>query len=152
MVRPIEISFSSEISNLTNLEIDLKKVGIELEKIVDEITKKIDLGGKLLNIAIITRASDRVGAVKRSSRWGDRYRLVISIAIPNHKQALWGLRKVEWSLWNPISESRHFYFVEDIDYSTYSTIEEYVLDMAVKALTLLLEKGSTCGGHRIKFK
>lgn len=41
MVRPIEISFSSEISNLTNLEIDLKKVGIELEKIVDEITKKL---------------------------------------------------------------------------------------------------------------
>lgn len=40
MVRQIEISFSSEISNLTNLEIDLKKVGIELEKIVDEITKK----------------------------------------------------------------------------------------------------------------
>lgn len=152
MWKQIEISFSSEISNLTNSEIDLKQVAVELEKIVDEISTKIDLGGKLLNIAIMTRASDQVGAAKRSSRWGDRYRLFLSIAIPNHKQAPWGLRKVEWSLWNPILESKHFYFVEDTDYLSYSTIEEYVIDMAVKALTLLLEKGVTCGGHRIKIK
>ncbi|MBF0715813.1 Imm9 family immunity protein [Gemelliphila palaticanis] len=152
MVQQIEISFPSEISNLTNSEIDLKQVAVELEKIVDEIFTKIDLGGKRLNIVIMTRASDRVGASKRSSRWGDRYRLFLSIAIPNHKQSPWGLRKVEWSLWNPISESQHFYFVEDTDYLSYSTVEEYVLDMAVKALTLLLEKGVTCGGHKIKIK
>lgn len=69
--RKITMAQQIEISNLTNSEIDLKQVAVELEKIVDAIFTKIDLGGKLLNIAIMTRASDRVGAAKLSSRWGD---------------------------------------------------------------------------------
>lgn len=42
MIQQIEISFSSEISNLTNSEIDLKQVAVKLEKIVDAIFTKID--------------------------------------------------------------------------------------------------------------
>lgn len=149
MKEEIEILFPSEISSLTNLEIDLRIVKVKLSEIVDKLTKDLDLGGKTLVISVMTRASDRVGVAKRSSRWGDKYRLFISICIPSHKQASWGLRKVEWSLWNPISDSRHFYFVEEIDYSIYNTIEDYIIDVATKALTLLFTKGVTCGGHRI---
>lgn len=151
MKEHIEISFPSEISNLTSLEIDLQAVEVRFSEIVDKLAKELDIGGRSLVISVMTRASDRVGVAKRSFRWGDRYRLFISIAIPSHKQALWGLRKVEWSLWNPISDSRHFYFVEEIDYSSYNTIEDYIVDAATKALILLFTKGVTCGGHRIKF-
>ena len=151
MKEHIEISFPSEISNLTSLEIDLQAVEVRFSEIVDKLAKELDIGGRSLVISVMTRASDRVGVAKRSFRWGDRYRLFISISIPSHKQTLWGLRKVEWSLWNPISDSRHFYFVEEIDYSSYNTIEDYIVDAATKALILLFTKGVTCGGHRIKF-
>ena len=146
------ISFPSEISNLTNLEINLQAVGVRLSEIVDQLAKELDMGGRSLIISVMTRASDRVGVAKRSFRWGDQYRLFISISIPSHKKAPWGLRKVEWSLWNPISDNRHFYFVEEVDYSSYNTIEDYVVDAATKALILLFTKGVTCGGHRIKFR
>ena len=145
------ILFPSEISNLTNLEINLQAVGVRLSEIVDKLAEELDMGGRSLIIAVMTRASDRIGATKRSFHWGERYRLFISIPIPSHKQTRWGLRKVEWSLWNPISDNRHFYFVEEVDYSSYNTIEDYVVDAATKALILLFTKGVTCGGHRIKF-
>ena len=140
MKEHIEISFPSEISNLTSLEIDLQAVEVRFSEIVDKLAKELDIGGRSLVISVMTRASDRVGVAKRSFRWGDRYRLFISISIPSHKQTLWGLRKVEWSLWNPISDSRHFYFVEEIDYSSYNTIEDYIVDAATKALILLFTR------------
>lgn len=151
MKEHIIISFPSEISNLTNLEINLQAVGVRLSEIVDKLAEELDMGGRSLIIAVMTRASDRIGVTKRSFRWGERYRLFISVPIPSHKQTRWGLRKVEWSLWNPISDNRHFYFVEEVDYSSYNTIEDYVVDAATKALILLFTKGVTCGGHRIKF-
>ena len=151
MKEHIELSFPSEISNLTNLEINLQAVGVRLSERVDQLAKELDMGGRSLIISVMTRASDRVGVTKRSFRWRERYRLFISISIPSHKQTPWGLRKVEWSLWNPISDNRHFYFVEERDYSSYNTIEDYIVDAATKALILLFTKGVTCGGHRIKF-
>ena len=86
MKEHIEISFPSEISNLTSLEIDLQAVGVRLSEIVDKLVEELDMGGRSLIIAVMTRASDRIGATKRSFRWGERYRLFISIPIPSHKQ------------------------------------------------------------------
>jgi len=83
------ISFPSEISNLTSLEINLQAVGVRLSEIVDKLAEELDMGGRSLIIAVMTRASDRIGATKRSFRWGERYRLFISIPIPSHKQTRW---------------------------------------------------------------
>ena len=55
------ISFPSEISNLTNLEINLQAVGVRLSEIVDKLAEELDMGGRSLIIAVMTRSSDRIG-------------------------------------------------------------------------------------------
>ena len=68
MKEHIEISFPSEISNLTSLEIDLQAVEVRLSERVDKLAKELDIGGRSLIISVMTRASDRVGVTKRSFR------------------------------------------------------------------------------------
>jgi hypothetical protein len=74
----------------------------------------------------------------------------ISVAIPNEKDASYGVsKKVEEAFYVPLNNN-NFYVLEP-NFENYSNLYEYILESSKLAIHLAFTKGISCNGKKIIF-
>ena len=102
-------------------------------------------------IRVTLRSTNGIGVFKRAMRYPSdkEFEFSISVAIPNEKEALYGVsKKVEEAFYVPLND-KNFYVLEP-NFENYSNLYEYILESSKLAIHLAFTKGISCNGKKIK--
>lgn len=149
----INISVRSEIPNFHLYE-DLNSIEQDLNSYIKTLMPKIniqDLNDWCVLIIIAIRNTNAIGAFKRSRQYSSNreYEASVSIPIPDNQQASYSFHKTNEGFFCALTDK--FYILEP-NFKDYNHLNEYIVESSKRAINLLLVKGVTCGGKKIKFQ
>ena len=136
-------------------DVNIDSVREELNEYVKSIIWGIniaDLEDWKLLIRVTLRATNGIGVFKRAMRYPSdkEFEFSISVAIPNEKEASYGVsKKVEEAFYVPLNNN-NFYVLEP-NFENYSNLYEYILESSKLAIHLAFTKGISCNGKKIIF-
>jgi len=155
--KPIRFTLSREVSGIDDF-VDMEKIREKLNEHIEIISSRINIAdlsgwGILLNINSV--CTDFIGVYKKFLRYPSdkEYVVLISIAIPDNAQVLYGMPPAEdgrIGYFHPASQANCH--ILDPEYEKYENLDQYIFESAVKAINLGFTKGFTCHGKKIKFQ
>ena len=154
MDEKVKVSLQIEIPRLSE-DVDIDSVREGLNEYVKSIISRInvaDLEDWRLLIRVTLRSTNGIGVFKRTMRYPSdkEFEFSISVAIPNEKEALYGVsKKVEEAFYVPLND-KNFYVLEP-NFENYSNLYEYILESSKLAIHLAFIKGISCNGKKIIF-
>jgi len=153
MDKKVKVSLQIEIPRLSE-DVDIDSVREGLNEYVKSIISGInvaDLEDWKLLIRVTLRSTNGIGVFKRAMRYSSdkEFEFSISVAIPNEKEALYGVsKKVEEAFYVPMND-KNFYVLES-NFENYSNLYEYILESSKLAIHLAFTKGISCNEKKIK--
>ena len=154
MDEEVKVCLQVEIPRLRE-DVDIDSVREELNEYVKSVISEInvaDLEDWRLLIRVTLRSTNGIGVFKRAMRYPSdkEFEFSISVAIPNEKEASYGVsKKVEEAFYVPLND-KNFYVLEP-NFENYSSLCEYILESSKLAIRLAFTKGIRCNGKKIIF-
>lgn len=154
MDEKIKILMPCQVPGLLD-DVDLFSIGRDLNAYVKTIQPFInisDLNDWTILIQVVSRPTSGIGVYKRIRRYPSdkEFEISISIAIPDDKQAIYGLSKVNDGYYLPLND-KDFYLLEP-DFESHKELYGYILHNAKRAMELAFKNGFVCNGKKIKFQ
>ncbi|EGD33114.1 Imm9 family immunity protein [Capnocytophaga sp. oral taxon 338] len=154
MDEEVKVCLQVEIPRLSE-DVDIDSVRQGLNDYVKSIIWGInvaDLEDWRLMIRVTLRSTNGIGVFKGAMRYPSdkEFEFSISVAIPNEKEASYGVsEKVEEAFYVPLND-KNFYVLET-NFENYSNLYEYILESSKLAIHLAFTKGIRCNGKKIIF-
>lgn len=150
MDEKIKILMPCQVPGLLG-DVDLFSIGRDLNAYVKTIQPFInisDLNDWTILIQVVSRPTSGIGVYKRIRRYPSdkEFEISISIAIPDDKQAIYGLSKVNDGYYLPLND-KGFYLLEP-DFESHKELYGYILHNAKRAMELAFKNGFVCNGKK----
>ena len=154
MDEKVKVSLQIEIPRLSE-DVDIDSVREGLNEYVKSIISRInvaDLEDWRLLIRVTLRSTNGIGVFKRAMHYPSdkEFEVSISVAIPNEKEALYGVSKKVEEAFYVLLNDKNFYVLEP-NFENYSNLYEYILESSKLAIHLAFTKGISCNGKKIIF-